>query len=81
LVENAWLNLIPGIRGGLTEVYCHPAARISSLLHELTPSYRHLDEYKALLSPRVKERLEGHDISLTSFSDAVRNQISELADQ
>jgi hopanoid biosynthesis associated protein HpnK len=81
LVEKAWLNLIPRIREGLTEVYCHPAASISALLHELTPSYRHLDEYKALLSPRVKERLEKHHVSLTSFSDAVRNRSSEPADQ
>jgi hopanoid biosynthesis associated protein HpnK len=74
LVEKAWLNLIPRIREGLTEVYCHPLVRSSAVLRGLAPSYRHVDEFKALVSPRVKERLKRQRVLLTSFSEEVRNR-------
>jgi hopanoid biosynthesis associated protein HpnK len=81
LGEKAWLKLIPRIKEGLTEVYCHPAARNAALLHALTPSYSHVDEYRALLSPKVKARLNRHRVSLTTFSDVARSQISERVGQ
>lgn len=57
LTEGAWLHLIPKMREGLTEIYCHPATASAPALQKTMPRYRHLEELKALLSPKVRAAL------------------------
>jgi hopanoid biosynthesis associated protein HpnK len=65
MTEAAWLRIVPRIRSGLTEVYCHPAEAPS-------PSAR---ELAALMSPIVKAALDGAGIHRTSFAAAAdRNE-------
>ena len=59
LTEEAWLRIVPQIRPGLTEVYCHPSV-LSPSVHEL----------EALLSPVVRAALDRADIRRTSFAGA-----------
>jgi len=51
------LGLIPRLRSGVTEIYCHPS---------LTPAH---PEAAALTSPRVKETLQQTGVSLISYRD------------
>ena len=70
MVESAWLRLIPLLPDGLTEIYCHPATATAGLLKASMPGYRHAEELAALLSPRVREALDGSGARRTSFSEA-----------
>ena len=67
--EETWLKLIPHIKEGVTEAYCHPATETTGVLKETMPRYCHREELEALLSPRVKESLDHHNIQRISFGD------------
>lgn len=67
MTEAAWLRIIPRLRQGITEVYCHPAMRRTPLLRKKMPSYRNEEEFAALLSTRVREALEARQVIRTSF--------------
>ena len=69
MLEQTWLRLIPKIRRGVTEIYCHPAAQKILYLKQTPPSYHHVEEFAALLSLKVKENLERKNAVLTCFSD------------
>jgi hypothetical protein len=60
MTEAAWLRVVPRIRSGLTEVYCHPAVAPALLA----------DELAALMSPLVREALDRAGIHRTSFAAA-----------
>ena len=65
MTEAAWLRIVPRIRSGLTEVYCHPAEAPSQSARELA----------ALMSPIVKAALDAAGIHRTSFAAAAdRNE-------
>jgi hopanoid biosynthesis associated protein HpnK len=68
MVETAWLGIIPRIRDGTTEVYCHPAVRKSPILRRQMPSYRNEEEFHALTSPAVREQLDRVNVIRTSFT-------------
>jgi hopanoid biosynthesis associated protein HpnK len=65
----SWLRLIPKIRPGVTEIYCHPAARDTYFLQRSAPSYQHLAELAALLSPEVKAALAGENTRRICFAN------------
>lgn len=69
MVESAWNRVIPQIRDGISEIYCHPAIRRSPLLRQLMPCYKNDEEYAALISPSLQEQLERRGIVRTTFSD------------
>jgi hopanoid biosynthesis associated protein HpnK len=68
MVEAAWFGIIPRIRDGTTEVYCHPAVRRSTILRRQMPSYRNEEEFQALMNPAVREQLDRVNVIRTSFS-------------
>jgi hopanoid biosynthesis associated protein HpnK len=67
MVEAAWFGIIPRIRDGATEVYCHPAVRKSAILRQQMPAYRNEEEFHALMSPAVREQLDRVNVIRTSF--------------
>ena len=69
MVEARILALIPHIPDGVSEIYFHPAAQRTPSLGAGTPSYRHLEELAALLSPLVRSRIAESGIRLASYSD------------
>lgn len=66
--EASWLALIPRIRDGATEAYCHPAVHKSTAVREQMSSYRSVEEFEALLSPVVREQLDRWNVIRTSFA-------------
>jgi chitin disaccharide deacetylase len=70
LTEAAWLGVIPRVRPGVTEVYCHPATATRGVLRETMRDYRHAEELAALLSPVVGAALERARIRRVSFAEA-----------
>ena len=69
MLENTWLRLIPQLRPGVTEIFCHPAAKKISHLAEIPSSYHHEAEFEALISLKVKDRLKQDNIKLTCFAE------------
>jgi hopanoid biosynthesis associated protein HpnK len=72
MVEETWARIIPKIKDGVTEVYCHPATQTTGLLKETMPSYRHAEELKALISPALPQRLDEYGIQRVSFGELAR---------
>lgn len=55
--EAAWLDILSKLpEEGLTEIYGHPATQVN--LTQSMHHYRHTEELKALLSPRVRAEIE-----------------------
>ncbi len=57
MTEARMLRLIPRLPRGLSEIYFHPAASRDATLQALMPSYDHVGELEALLSPAVRQAL------------------------
>jgi chitin disaccharide deacetylase len=65
--EGAVLAALSSLRGGITEIYFHPATQC-----RITPSmasYRHTDEFAALLSPNVRAAMDRLGVPRGGFSD------------
>jgi hypothetical protein len=60
-------SLIPRLRGGLTEIYFHPATRDG--FEDSAPGYRYADELTALTDPHVIALTRRPDVMLGGFSD------------
>jgi hopanoid biosynthesis associated protein HpnK len=69
MTEARFLSLLPHLPDGVTEVYFHPASRPSSSLARTMPNYRHVEEFAALLSGAVRQRIVESGISLISYLD------------
>jgi hopanoid biosynthesis associated protein HpnK len=69
MVEGRILGLLPYLPAGVSEVYCHPATERSPALAAAMPGYRNPEELAALLSPRVKRRIEELGIDLVGYRD------------
>ena len=67
--EETWLRIIPKIKPGVTEVFCHPAVTKGTYHQKSRYTHNHVEEFKALLSLKVKHRLTQAEVALTSFSD------------
>jgi hypothetical protein len=63
-----WLRIVPRIKPGLFEVYCHPATRTTTASADEGSSPA--DELAALLSPVVREALDRAGIERTAFAAA-----------
>ncbi len=68
MVESAWLRIIPRIRDGVTEIYCHPACGKSAALREKTPHYKNEEELAALTNPSIRDQLERRHVIRTHFT-------------
>ena len=71
LTEPLLLGLIDHLPNGVSEIYCHPATRSWEGADNLPSSYRPESELAALLSPLVKNAIEGHGLWPLSFWAAV----------
>jgi len=71
VTEDYLLGLVPYLEPGLTEVYSHPALAVDLVLKEAAPAYRRREEFAALVSVRVKNRLAKQGIEVTNFREAV----------
>ena len=69
MVEGRILGLLSHLPAGVSELYCHPATERSAALAAAMPGYRNTEELAALLSPRVKRRIEELGIGLVSYGD------------
>lgn len=58
---------IDGLPEGVSEVYCHPASRQIAEDYPMPPSYRPVDEYRALIDQAVIEKVRLHGVELTTF--------------
>lgn len=64
------LGLLPRLRAGVTELYCHPAtAGTPDAASRRTSDYRRDLELAALTSPAVRAAVERHDIRLISYRE------------
>jgi hopanoid biosynthesis associated protein HpnK len=57
---------------GLSEIYCHPAARRDPILVELMPEYEHEAEFAALLDSGVAAAFAASGAAVTDFSTEAR---------
>ncbi|CAB5091908.1 hypothetical protein D3OALGA1CA_958 [Olavius algarvensis associated proteobacterium Delta 3] len=64
--EDTWLRLIPKLKSGVTEIFCHPAVAARDNLVQRHPS---TGEFEALVSPKVKALLRNENVTLGCFSD------------
>jgi hopanoid biosynthesis associated protein HpnK len=53
----------------VTEFYFHPATQKSDILKQQMPTYRNVEEFEALGSPRLREALKRLDITPIAFRD------------
>jgi hypothetical protein len=53
----------------VTEFYFHPATRKSEILKQQMPTYRNVEEFEALGSPRLRDALRRLDITPIAFRD------------
>ena len=69
MTEDRILALLPYLPAGVSEIYLHPAAEMTPALRADMPSYRPTEEYAALVSPRVRRRIEELGIRLAAYAD------------
>ena len=69
MTEGRILGLLPHLPTGVSEVYFHPAAETTPALQADMPGYRATEELAALVSPRVRQRIEELGIRLVGFAD------------
>ncbi len=67
--ERYFLELLPRLPAGVTEIYCHPAAAGLGERPTWPARYRPAAELAALTSPRVAARLKALGCRLISFRD------------
>jgi hopanoid biosynthesis associated protein HpnK len=76
MTEAFLMGLLPRIRGGLVELYCHVGLPPCPELERRTPAYRHRDELEALTSLRVMKAVEYGGFTLTSYRELVERSAS-----
>ncbi|MDI6853467.1 MAG: hopanoid biosynthesis-associated protein HpnK [Deltaproteobacteria bacterium] len=67
MTEAHLLGLIPRLKTGVTEIYCHPALYADPELSRWGRGYRRQEELAALLSRELKETLALNGIALSDF--------------
>jgi hopanoid biosynthesis associated protein HpnK len=63
------LHLLPKLRPGVTELYCHPALLPCPEVKRWTPTYRRADDLAALTSKRVRTAVDTLGIAVVSYRD------------
>ncbi|MGH7962193.1 MAG: hopanoid biosynthesis-associated protein HpnK [Candidatus Binatia bacterium] len=67
--EDYLLKLLPQLREGVTELYCHPFFLPCPEVQRWTPTYRRDAELAALTSPAVRAAVTEQEIRLISYRD------------
>jgi len=63
------VRLLQQLPPGVTEIYCHPATRRCAELDRAMPDYQHEQEFKALISPAVREAIVACGFQRVAFSE------------
>jgi hopanoid biosynthesis associated protein HpnK len=71
MVEERVMALLPHLPAGITEMYFHPATRETRALVSAMPTYRFIEELRALLSAAVRRRIAELGISLAAYGDVM----------
>jgi chitin disaccharide deacetylase len=71
MVEDRLLRLIAELPSGVSEIYCHPATSRWDGPDNLPASYRCEEEFRALVSPVVKEKLGASGLRSLSYRAAL----------
>jgi hopanoid biosynthesis associated protein HpnK len=74
LTEDHLVSLVPRLQPGLTEVYSHPALAADPVLDQAAPGYQRLEEFSALVSPRLKEILRRNAVEVTDFREVIETR-------
>ena len=69
MTEDRIIALLPHLPEGVSEIYFHPAAETTPALRGAMPGYRPTEELAALVSPRVRRRIEELGIRCIGFAD------------
>jgi hopanoid biosynthesis associated protein HpnK len=69
MTEAFLMGLVPRLKPGVTEIYCHPGLYADPELQGWAPRYQRREELAALLSPRLKEALAAAGVGLTDFRE------------
>ncbi len=69
VTEAFLVHLVPRLQPGLTEIYSHPALAADPALVQAAPDYRRLEEFQALVSPRLQEALARQGVEVTDFRE------------
>src|SRR6266404_1680044 len=65
-----WIALMKTrLRAGVTETYLHPATESGTAIAASMCAYRHAEELRALLSPRVRAAIDGAGIACGGYGD------------
>jgi len=67
MTEEYLLNIIDGLKEGLTELYFHPGILPDAEISRRMPDYRHEEELAAIISPSLKGRLAELNIGLANY--------------
>jgi hypothetical protein len=73
--EGRLLEIIGRLPPGVTEIYLHPAAESGGAIAASMNEYRHADELKGLMSPKVRAAIAASGVTLGGFSDFTRIRI------
>jgi hopanoid biosynthesis associated protein HpnK len=63
------LSLLKHMPEGVCELHFHPATRRCAALDRTMREYRHEEEYRALIDPRLREAIRSAGVHLSSFAD------------
>lgn len=69
--EAAWLAALADLPHGVGEIYCHPAVKGERALSDGMKMYRHEDELRALLSPKVAMAIRAAGVRVGGFGDVL----------
>lgn len=70
------LGLVPRMRGGLVEWYCHLGLPPCPELERWMPTYRHRQEFEALTSERLRNAVLASGFALTSYRELLEDSPS-----
>jgi hopanoid biosynthesis associated protein HpnK len=72
------MKIIDSLGPGVTEMGLHPALALPSELKPWAPHYEYEKELEALLSPKVRERIQARDIQLANYHSLTRKRVSNM---
>jgi hopanoid biosynthesis associated protein HpnK len=67
MTEQYFLDILDGLRQGLTELYFHPGCLPDAEISRRMPDYRHQDELMAITSPAVRQKLQDLKIGVQNY--------------
>jgi chitin disaccharide deacetylase len=73
MTEERLIALIAELPPGISEVYCHPATRRWDGVDNLVVTYKCEEEFRGLISPALKDRLDEMGLRPSSFRAALED--------